>query len=80
MEEQTKIQVNISQIAVEEYCLSFYSLDKWNLDNIRDSIYDMIEMAADEPELSEDPQFMEELTMAFEMRQALLQLNKLHDA
>ena len=77
---EERIQVNISQSAVDEFCLDFYDMPKDSIDIIREGIYEMIEMATEEPELTEDPQFMEELTRAFTMRQALIQLNKLYDA
>lgn len=80
MTEQARIQVNINQAEVENYCLDFYQMDKTSIDIIREGIYEMIEMAGEEPELAEDPQFMEELTNAFTMREALIQLHKLHDA
>lgn len=75
-----RIQVLINQSAVDEYCLDFYDMPKESIDIIREGIYEMIEMATEEPELAEDPQFMEELTRAFTMRQALIQLSKLYDA
>ena len=80
MTEQARIQVNINQMEVENYCLDFYQMDKNSIDIIREGIYEMIEMATEEPDLAEDPQFMEELTNAFTMREALIQLHKLHDA
>jgi ribosome recycling factor len=75
-----QIQVNISQIAVEEFALDFYKMEKSSIDHIREEIYDMIEMATDDPSLTEDPRFMEELTIAFTMREALKQIHRLHDA
>jgi hypothetical protein len=75
-----QIQVNISQQEVDEFCLDFYDMPKESINVIREGIYEMIEMATEEPELSEDPQFMFELVRAFTMREALKQLNKLHDA
>ena len=80
MMETEKIEVNISQVAVEEYCMDFYKMEKSSIDHIRESIYDMINLAADEPELADDESFIEELTQAFTMRQALIQLKRLYDA
>ena len=77
--EPTRIQINISQIAVEEYCLSFYKLGKEDLDCIRDDIYDMIELVEEDPELVNEEGIMADITEAMTMRQALIQLNKLHD-
>ena len=78
--EKEQIQVHISQVAVDEFCLDFYDMSKDSIDMIREGIYEMLEMATEEPELTDDPQFMEELVRAFTMRQALIQLNKLYDA
>jgi hypothetical protein len=78
--EPDKIEVHISQVAVEEYCADFYKMEKSSIDHIRENIYDMLIMAVDEPELANDESFMEELTQAFTMRQSLIQLNKLYDA
>lgn len=75
-----QIQVNISQVAVEEYAMDFYNMEKSSIDHIREDIYDMIEMATEDPTLIEDPRFMEELTIAFTMREALKQIHRLHDA
>ena len=80
VEEPSKIEVNISQVAVEEYCLDFYNMGRDYIDHIRDDIYDTLTLAVDEPELADDESFMEELTQAFTMRQALIQLNRLYDA
>lgn len=76
---EQKIQVNISQSSVEEFCLEFYDMPRDSINIIREGIYEMLEMASEEPELADDPFFMEELTRAFTMRQALIQLNKLYD-
>lgn len=78
--EPRRIQINISQIAVEEYCLSFYKMTKEDLDDIRNDIYDMIELAEEEPDLINEEGFMADITEAMTMRQALIQLNKLYDA
>lgn len=67
-------------MAVEEYCMSFYKMSKEDLDDIRDDIYDMIELAEEEPELVNEEGFMADITEAMTMRQALIQLNKLYDA
>jgi hypothetical protein len=75
-----QIQVNISQQQVDEFCSDFYDMPRETINIIREGIYEMIEMATDEPELAEDPEFMFELVRAFTMREALIQLNKLHDA
>jgi hypothetical protein len=75
-----QIQVNISQQEVDQLCLEYYDLPRNLLNMIREDIYELLEMATEEPELTEDPEFMSDLTRAFTMRQALVQLNKLHDA
>jgi hypothetical protein len=75
-----KIQVNISQQEVDQLCLDYYDLPRDLLNMIREDIYELLELATEEPELSEDPDFMVDLTQAFTARQALIQLNKLHDA
>jgi hypothetical protein len=75
-----RIQVHINQSEVDEFCLDFYDMSKDSIDIIREGIYEMIEMATEEPELIDHPLFMEDLTKAFTMRQALIQLNKLYDA
>jgi hypothetical protein len=75
-----QIQVNISQQEVDRLCLEYYDLPRDLLNSIREEIYDLLGLATEEPELSEDPEFMVDLTQAFTARQALIQLNKLHDA
>jgi len=75
-----RIQVHINQSEVDEFCLDFYDMPKDSINTIRESIYETIETATEEPELTEHPLFMEDLTRAFTMRQALIQLNKLYDA
>jgi hypothetical protein len=78
--DEYKIQVNVKESDIEEFCLDFYDMSKQNIDFIRDGMYEIIEMAQDEPDLTEDPDFMHELSRAFAMRHALLKLNKLYDA
>ena len=78
--EEYKIQVQVNELDIEQFCLDFYNLPKENIDYIRDAIYDTINFAEDNPNLTCEPDFMAELSEAFAMRHALIRLNKLYDA
>lgn len=78
------VQFIIPDDMVEEYVLQFTPLKKWdnrgNLNELREDILEVLEVAKEDPEALTDPDFVGDFINTLAMRHALYKLCILHDA